>query len=759
MCPFLKIPLEQIGIFPFARARRNAMTATTIDVDVDDDDERKRPSFWVVEELMRLAEEELNKKDDDEIDDDDDATQKKTSSSSTTFFRLVKKFFFAKTATRPPSAEEEKKKRGEDKRTREMVAMEAERKEDEEANNGVPIVDMPSLMRGDYSLLWLKDALDAPRAGRPLDRDIVGAHAKNVCESFVFTSKGKNDPRNSGETTLRQSAREVLEMCCVHVDTNENMKEEEFWQQFGKRLQRLMPREEFCEKDAHLNNIKAELLKVKTRRDFEEILKKSRENTGRKFENALKKFVQLTMKKVNEEFAGGRATTMDQLAKHHQDGWLSMRNTHVNWNRSKGMPAIDWPEHTNRIAKGNWDVVARAKSDDIVEEQEDEEPRQQQERQPETKQKQKLQKMSREVRRLEDFNAASENYLMNQRKRSSRGDLRETNNWSALGRKEEEEEQSEDISMPVLPPNKGRSKSTSRGKSKSSGAPNIKPPMEELVNTTLQAKDQENQRGGLNVISQTSVEGPTKTRGEVRLFNSPRPAEAKNDGFDMLNKALEERDAREKMEEEKAADIVASEEEEEELQQQLEVDDGFAQLNAVLNKREEEKKRSNASSPPRRRSGWSFLGFKQKEPDEDDDEEEEPEEEEEQEPQKQPKIDDGFAQLNAVLNKRQEEKKRRSFGWSFLGKRNEPEEEEEEEEPQKQPKIDDGFAQLNAALNKRQEEKKKRSFGWSFLGKRNEPEEDDDCEEEEEEDSDIIPTQQIGGDDDTDDDDNEKEDV
>ena len=445
-----------------------------------------------------------------------------------------------------------------------MVAMEAERKEDEEANNGGPIVDMPSLMRGDYSLLWLKDALDAPRAGRPLDRDIVGAHAKNVCESFVFTSKGKNDPRNSGETTLRQSAREVLEMCCIHVDTNENMKEEEFWQHFGKRLQRLMPREEFCEKDAHLNNIKAELLKVKTRRDFEEILKKSRENTGRKFENALKKFVQLTMKKVNEEFAGGRATTMDQLAKHHQDGWLSMRNTHVNWNRSKGMPAIDWPEHTNRIAKGNWDVVARAKSDDIVEEQEDEEPRQQQERQPETKQKQKLQKMSREVRGLEDFNAASENYLMNQRKRSSRGDWRETNNWSALGRKEEEEEQSEDISMPVLPPNKGRSKSTSRGKSKSSGAPNIKPPMEELVNTTLQAKDQENQRGGLNVISQTSVEGPTKTRGEVRLFNSPRPAEAKNDGFDMLNKALEERDARKKMEEEKAADIVASEEEEEE---------------------------------------------------------------------------------------------------------------------------------------------------------------------------------------------------
>ena len=76
-------------------------------------------------------------------------------------------------------------------------------------------------------MLWLKDALDAPRTARPLDRDIVGAHAKKVCESFVFTSKGKNDPRNSGETTLRQS-REVLEMCCVHVDTNENMKEEEF---------------------------------------------------------------------------------------------------------------------------------------------------------------------------------------------------------------------------------------------------------------------------------------------------------------------------------------------------------------------------------------------------------------------------------------------------------------------------------------------------------------------------------------------------
>ncbi len=223
-------------------------------VDDEDDDERKRPSFWVVEELMRLAEEELNTKDyDDDVDDDDDddATQKKSVTLThrrrrrTTFFRLVKKFFFAKTATRPSAEEEE---RGEEKTTREMVAMEAERKEDEEANNGVPIIEMPSLMRGDYSLLWLKDALDAPRAARPLDRDIVGVHAKKVCESFVFTSKGKNDPRNSGETTLRQSAREVLEMCCVHVDTNENMKEEEFWQHFGKRLQRLMPREEFCER-------------------------------------------------------------------------------------------------------------------------------------------------------------------------------------------------------------------------------------------------------------------------------------------------------------------------------------------------------------------------------------------------------------------------------------------------------------------------------------------------------------------------------
>ena len=69
-----------------------------------------------------------------------------------------------------------------------------------------------------------------------------------------------------------------------------------------------------------------------------------------------------------------------------------------------------------------------------------------------------------------------------------------------------------------------------------------------------------------------------------------------------------------------------------------------------------------------------------------------------------------------MLNKPRQEEKKREVGWSFLGKRNEPEEEEEEEEEeeQQQLEVDDGFAQLNAALNKRQEEKKKRSFGWSL---------------------------------------------
>ena len=127
--------------------------------------------------------------------------------------------------------------------------------------------------------------------------------------------------------------------------------------------------------------------------------------------------------------------------------------------------------------------------------------------------------------------------------------------------------------MPVLPPNKGRSKSTSRGKSKKCD----KPPMEELVNTTLQAKDQENQRGGLNVISQPSVRGPSKKRGGAAFFQFASEANGSTQErrFRRVNKVLEERRVRRK---EKAIAIVrkgSKPPEEEEEEEEEEVDDGF----------------------------------------------------------------------------------------------------------------------------------------------------------------------------------------
>ncbi|CAL6311092.1 unnamed protein product [Bathycoccus prasinos] len=311
-----------------------------------------------------------------------------------------------------------------------------------------------------------------------------------------------------------------------------------------------------------------------------------------------------TVDKVNLELASGRATSIDQLAMHHQDGWLSMRNAHVNWNRRKGMAGMvgmrKWPKCTDVIAEeGDLDVLVGAKSDDEVEEEEEEEEEEEPRRQ----------------RQQQNELILSENRRKQPKPRK---------NWSVLGKRkvndvESSEEVTEDIPMPVLPPNKGRSKSTSRGKSS-----NVTPMLEELANATLQAANRENQqRREPNVISQPSVRGPSKKRGGAApLSNSPaKPTVVlKNDGFDALKKALEEREARKEAEkataiaEERAAEAAVEEE----------VDDGFARLRAELEKREEEKKKQKPN-----RSGWAFVG-KRKEPekeeketlDEDDEEEE-----------------------------------------------------------------------------------------------------------------------------------------
>ena len=252
-----------------------------------------------------------------------------------------------------------------------------------------------------------------------------------------------------------------------------------------------MPTEQFCSKDEVLNKIKLELFEATRRKNHAILNQKARNNSG-KFKNALRQFMERTMDKVNLELASGRATSIDQLAMHHQDGWLSMRNAHVNWNRRKGMTGVvgmrEWPKCTDVIAEeGDLDVLVGAKSDDEVEEEdeEEEEPRRQRQQQNEL--------ILSENRRKQP----------NPRK-----------NWSVLGKRkvndvESSEEVTEDIPMPVLPPNKGRSKSTSRGKSS-----NVTPMLEELANATLQAANRENQqRGEPNVISQPSVRGPSKKRG------------------------------------------------------------------------------------------------------------------------------------------------------------------------------------------------------------------------------------------------------
>tara|TARA_B110000483_G_scaffold16244_1_gene18101 strand:- start:2861 stop:5281 length:2421 start_codon:yes stop_codon:yes gene_type:complete len=553
----------------------NKEEAMTIDI------HQKRPSHWVAEELVHQGEESFQFHRGPRVGKRE---------SSLTLFRIVKKLFFpSKTLMKQETT----------LKTRETVANMLQREEDEKADDP-EMITIPSSIRGDYSLLWLRNLLKEHEheSETTLDRDVVGAHVKNMCESFVYVSEDKNDPRNGGDA-LRESAREVLEMCCVHLGALKDIN----WEQFSRRLQRLMPTEQFCSKDEVLNKIKLKLFEATRRKNHAILDQKARKNSG-KFKNALRQFMEGTMDKVNLELASGRATSIDQLAMHHQDGWLSMRNAHVNWNRRKGMAGMvgmrKWPKCTDVIAEeGDLDVLVGAKSDDEVEEEEEEEEEEEPRRQ----------------RQQQNELILSENRRKQPKPRK---------NWSVLGKRkvndvESSEEVTEDIPMPVLPPNKGRSKSTSRGKSS-----NVTPMLEELANATLQAANRENQqRREPNVISQPSVRGPSKKRGGAApLSNSPaKPTVVlKNDGFDALKKALEEREARKEAEkataiaEERAAEAAVEEE----------VDDGFARLRAELEKREEEKKKQKPN-----RSGWAFVG-KRKEPekeeketlDEDDEEEE-----------------------------------------------------------------------------------------------------------------------------------------
>ncbi|CAL6320963.1 unnamed protein product [Bathycoccus prasinos] len=553
----------------------NKEEAMTIDI------HQKRPSHWVAEELVHQGEESFQFHRGPRVGKRE---------SSLTLFRIVKKLFFpSKTLMKQETT----------LKTRETVANMLQREEDEKADDP-EMITIPSSIRGDYSLLWLRNLLKEHEheSETTLDRDVVGAHVKNMCESFVYVSEDKNDPRNGGDA-LRESAREVLEMCCVHLGALKDIN----WEQFSRRLQRLMPTEQFCSKDEVLNKIKLKLFEATRRKNHAILDQKARKNSG-KFKNALRQFMEGTVDKVNLELASGRATSIDQLAMHHQDGWLSMRNAHVNWNRRKGMAGMvgmrKWPKCTDVIAEeGDLDVLVGAKSDDEVEEEEQEEEEEEPRRQ----------------RQQQNELILSENRRKQPKPRK---------NWSVLGKRkvndvESSEEVTEDIPMPVLPPNKGRSKSTSRGKSS-----NVTPMLEELANATLQAANRENQqRREPNVISQPSVRGPSKKRGGAApLSNSPaKPTVVlKNDGFDALKKALEEREARKEAEkataiaEERAAEAAVEEE----------VDDGFARLRAELEKREEEKKKQKPN-----RSGWAFVG-KRKEPekeeketlDEDDEEEE-----------------------------------------------------------------------------------------------------------------------------------------
>ena len=103
--------------------------------------------------------------------------------SSLTLFRIVKKLFFpSKTLMKQETT----------LKTRETVANMLQREEDVKANDP-EMITIPSSIRGDYSLLWLRNLLKEHEheSETTLDRDVVGAHVKNMCESFVYVSEDK----------------------------------------------------------------------------------------------------------------------------------------------------------------------------------------------------------------------------------------------------------------------------------------------------------------------------------------------------------------------------------------------------------------------------------------------------------------------------------------------------------------------------------------------------------------------------------------
>ena len=277
--------------------------ARTIDI------HQKRPSHWVAEELVHQGEESFQFHRGPRVGKRE---------SSLTLFRIVKKLFFpSKTLMKQETT----------LKTRETVANMLQREEDVKANDP-EMIDNPFV--DSRRLLFVVVAKPAEGARTRVGNDAGSRRRRRAREEYVrefrVRERRQNDPRNGGDA-LRESAREVLEMCCVHLGALKDIN----WEQFSRRLQRLMPTEQFCSKDEVLNKIKLELFEA-TRRKKIDLDQKARKNS-RKFKNALRQFMERTMDKVNLELASGRATSIDQLAMHHQDGWLSMRNAHVNWNR------------------------------------------------------------------------------------------------------------------------------------------------------------------------------------------------------------------------------------------------------------------------------------------------------------------------------------------------------------------------------------------------------------------------------------------
>ena len=161
----------------FEEEDNNEEEAMTIDI------HQKRPSHWVAEELVHQGEESFQFHRGPRVGKRE---------SSLTLFRIVKKLFFpSKTLMTQQQTS---------RKTRETIAREMQREEDEKANDPA-CIEMPSSIRGDYSLLWLRNLLKEHEheSETTLDRDVVGAHVKNMCESFVYVSEDKNDPRNGGD--------------------------------------------------------------------------------------------------------------------------------------------------------------------------------------------------------------------------------------------------------------------------------------------------------------------------------------------------------------------------------------------------------------------------------------------------------------------------------------------------------------------------------------------------------------------------------